>query len=87
MGEAIIQKNIIRYLQLRGFKVYKIADRFRAGIPDIYAARNGQSYWLEVKTPAGKPTKLQELELRQLNDAGITALVVRSVEDVQAVVS
>jgi Holliday junction resolvase len=84
MSEAKIQKDIMRYLQLRGFKVYKIADRFRAGIPDIYAARDGQSYWLEVKAPAGKTTRLQEMELRQLNDA---ALVVRSVEDVKAVVS
>lgn len=87
MSEAKIQKDIMRYLQLRGFKVYKIADRFRAGIPDIYAARDGQSYWLEVKAPSGKTTRLQEMELRQLNDAGIPALVVRSVEDVKAVVA
>lgn len=82
MGEALIQRNIIKYLKSRGFKVYKISDRFRAGIPDLYAARDGWSVWIEVKAPAGKLTKLQELELEQLRAAGIPAMVARSVEDV-----
>ena len=84
MGEALIQRNIIKYLQLHGFKVYKISDRFRAGIPDLYAARDGFSVWIEVKAPAGKLTKLQVLELEQLRDAGIPSMVARSVEDVSA---
>lgn len=87
MSETLIQRDIMKYLQLRGFLVYKLSDRFRSGIPDIYAARDGKSYWLEVKTPSGKITKLQEYELTRLRAAGVTARVVRSVGDVMAVVA
>lgn len=84
MREAVIQKNIIRYLQLRGFKVYKISDRFRAGIPDLYVARNGWSCWIEVKAPGGRLSTLQAHEIDQLRAVGITVLVAHSVEDVKA---
>ena len=83
MSEALIQRNIIKYLQLRGFKVYKISDRFRAGIPDLYACRYGKSYWFEVKGPGGRVSKIQEYEIEQLRAAGANASVVRSIEDVK----
>jgi Holliday junction resolvase len=73
----------MKYLQLRGFKVYKISDRFRAGIPDLYACRHGKSYWFEVKAPGGRVSKIQEYELGQLRAAGANASVVRSIEDVK----
>jgi Holliday junction resolvase len=87
MLEAKIQRDIMRYLQLRGFKVYKISDRFRSGIPDLYACRDGRSIWFEVKTPDGRLSKLQEHEIRQLLAAGAQACVVRSVEDVKSVLA
>lgn len=87
MSEALIQKSIIKYLQLRGFKVYKISDRFRAGIPDLYACRDGLSCWIEVKAPGGRLSKLQEFEIDQLRAAGITVLVAHSVEDVKAMLA
>jgi Holliday junction resolvase len=77
----------MRYLQLQGFKVYKISDRFRSGIPDLYAVRRGQHYWLEVKDEKGRVSKIQEYELSQLQDHGATARVVRSVADVRGVIS
>ena len=57
-----------------------------AGIPDIIACIGGRFYGFEVKTGAGKPTKLQEAVMRKINAAGGTALVVRSVDEVRAVV-
>ena len=57
-----------------------------AGIPDIIACIDGHFYGFEVKTETGKPTKLQEAVIRKINAAGGTALVVRSVDEVRAVV-
>ncbi len=57
-----------------------------AGIPDIIACIGGRFYGFEVKTETGKPTKLQEAVMRKINAAGGTALVVRSVDEVRAVV-
>lgn len=56
-----------------------------AGIPDIIACIGGRFYGFEVKTDTGKPTKLQEAVMRKINAAGGTALVVRSVDEVRAV--
>ena len=57
-----------------------------AGIPDIIACIGGRFYGFEVKTDTGKPTKLQEAVMRKINAAGGTALVVRTVDEVRAVV-
>ena len=58
-----------------------------AGIPDIIACIDGRFYGFEVKTEKGKVTKLQEATLRKIQKAGGVAAVVRSVEDVDAVLA
>ena len=58
-----------------------------AGIPDIIACINGHFCGFEVKTDVGKPTKLQEATIRKILAAGGTAVVVRSVDEVKAVVN
>lgn len=57
-----------------------------AGIPDIIACINGHFYGFEVKTNVGKTTKLQEATIRKILAAGGTAVVVRSVDEVKAIV-
>lgn len=54
-----------------------------AGIPDIICCYRGRFYGLEVKTEVGKPTKLQKATIRKINEAGGTAVVVRSVDEVK----
>lgn len=56
-----------------------------AGIPDIIACADGRFYGFEVKIDTGRPTKLQEAAIRKILAAGGTALVVRSVDEVRAV--
>ena len=58
-----------------------------AGIPDIIACINGHFCGFEVKTDIRKPTKLQEATIRKILAAGGTAVVVRSVDEVKAVVN
>jgi Holliday junction resolvase len=58
-----------------------------AGIPDIICCYRGHFVALEVKTPKGKTTPLQEFNIKQINRAGGTAVVVRGLEDVKVVLN
>ena len=56
-----------------------------AGIPDVICCLDGRFFAFEVKTPEGRLTKLQEHTIQTIKDAGGHAYVVRSVDDVKAV--
>lgn len=58
-----------------------------AGIPDIICCYHGHFVALEVKTAKGKTTALQELNIKQINSAGGTAVIVRSLDDVKTIIS
>lgn len=58
-----------------------------AGIPDIIACYKGRFIALEAKVGKNKPTKLQAATIDKIRQAGGTAAVVYSVEDVKAVIS
>ena len=58
-----------------------------AGIPDIIVCHKGRFIALEAKVGRNTPTKLQAATIDQNRKAGGTAVVVYSVEDVQAVIS
>ena len=57
-----------------------------AGIPDIIACVDGRFYGFEVKTETGKPTGLQEATIRKILNAGGVAVIVRSVDEVRAII-
>lgn len=87
--EADIVKRILRYLKsIPGCFCWKEHGGMygTAGIPDVIACFNGHFYGFEVKTEIGRPTKLQEATIRKITEAGGTATVVRSVDEVRAVV-
>lgn len=89
MKESDIVKAIMKYLKAvpRCFAWKEHGGMYgTAGIPDIIACINGRFFGFEVKTESGKPTKLQEATIRKIFAAGGTAVVVRSVDEVQAVI-
>ena len=90
MKEADIVKAILRYLKTvpKCFFWKEHGGMYgTAGIPDIIACIEGRFYGFEVKTEDGRPTKLQESTIRKIKNAGGIALIVRSVEDVKAVIA
>ena len=90
MKESDIVKAIIKYLKSvpQCFCWKEHGGMYgTAGIPDIIACINGHFCRFEVKTDIGKPTKLQESTIRKILAAGGTAVVVRSVDEVKAVVN
>ena len=89
MKEADIVKAILRYLKtVPGCFAWKEHGGMYgpAGIPDIICCYCGCFYGFEVKTNTGKPTKLQLSTIKKINEAGGIALIVRSVNDVKAVI-
>jgi hypothetical protein len=58
-----------------------------AGIPDIVACIGGRFMAFEVKTEKGKLTKLQEETIKKILAAGGMAFVVRTVDEVQAILN
>jgi hypothetical protein len=57
-----------------------------SGLPDIVCCYKGRFIGLEVKTDKGKTTVLQEVTLRRIRNAGGIVAVVRSVDEVLAVI-
>ena len=57
-----------------------------AGIPDIIACIDGRFFGFEVKNESGKPTRLQKAMIQKILSAGGIAAVVRSVEEVRALI-
>jgi len=86
--EKTITNNIIRYLNsLPACYARKIhSSRYASGFPDIVCVKGGRTYWLEVKRPGGKPTKLQEVELGKWQEAGATVAVVHSLDEAKHVI-
>jgi hypothetical protein len=60
----------------------------KSGRPDIIGCYKGLFLGLECKAGKGKPTKLQELNLRQIGEAGGYALIVdeTNVDDLAALI-
>lgn len=90
MSEKEIVSKILRYLKTvpKCFAWKEHGGVYgTAGIPDIIACIDGRFYAFEVKAPEGKPTKLQEATIRKILAAGGTAVVVRSVDEVRAVIN
>ena len=56
-----------------------------AGIPDVIACADGRFVAFEVKTETGKLSRLQEVTLGRIRDAGGKAYVVRSAAEVAAI--
>lgn len=54
----------------------------RLGTPDVLGCIDGRMYALEVKTATGRASERQLFELRQWQDAGAVAAVVRGPSDV-----
>ena len=94
MTENDIQRGIIDYLKARGYEVIRInAGGYRGrtrlappGTPDVLAlGDNGQTLWLEVKTATGTASAAQVAWHNKMRQRGHRVEVVRSVEEVEAV--
>ncbi|GAV21591.1 VRR-NUC domain-containing protein [Carboxydothermus pertinax] len=85
MRERDIQALIKQYLQLKGWFVVKIHQSLGSyrGIADLYALKDGEHVWIEVKTPKGRTSKYQERFKEEIESHGGRYIVARGIEDLQ----
>jgi len=88
-SEANIQRQIKEYLQWHGWFVVKIHQSLGSykGIADLYALKDGQHVWIEVKTSKGKLSMYQEAFKREVIRHGGEYIVARSIEDIEEYLS
>ncbi|MFW5895173.1 MAG: hypothetical protein ACOCT9_00365 [archaeon] len=72
MKENYFQKKVKQSLESDGFIVMNFADLFTGGIPDTYAAKDGISYWLELKVTNKNPGQTVHLDDRKSSERGFT---------------
>lgn len=86
--ENRIVTNILSALRKRGIYARRIhGSMFQVpGFPDILCCINGLFVTFEVKTEAGRLSKIQEHEIAKIRQAGGMAGVVRSVSETVAIV-
>lgn len=84
MSEQQIQKRILDHLaKLPNTWSVKVISANKNGVPDILACVNGKFVAIEVKTPTGRVSPLQEYQINRINNSGGLAAVARSVDDVK----
>ena len=70
--EKTITNSIIRYAKEAGLWHMKIhgGPYQTPGIPDLLIIKEGRAYFLEVKQPGKRPTKLQEQRMEDIRKRG-----------------
>lgn len=89
MTETEIQKAIIDYLKMRGYKVFRMnagrasfkAQSLPKGTPDLLAISKYKTIWIEVKTSTGKLSKNQIEMILFLQNCNHKVIVARSIDD------
>ena len=72
MKEQQLQTKRIKELEAQGFYVIKLVSTNKNGIPDLIAIPpNSDVFFIEVKGPNGRLSKLQEFRIKELNNHGI----------------
>lgn len=95
--ERTIQRRIVNGLRKAGYVVWHIPnggsrhtqeagnlkrDGVMAGVPDLWVlARDGRSWWLEVKRPGGKLSDAQRYQHKVLSDRGQRVALVTSLDE------
>lgn len=89
MLESTLQRKIQKYLKdnLSNSVVWKNhGNQYSVlGLPDIMCVYMGKIICIEVKVLGNKPTKLQQITLKKMADAGAITGVAYSVEDVKKI--
>jgi Holliday junction resolvase len=86
MTEAALQARIKKAMEAAGWLVLRPITNSTAGWPDLFCLRAGRTCFIEVKQPGNKPTRLQAVRHRQLEDQGFMVIIATSTEDVRPLI-
>lgn len=77
MSEAKFQNKLIKSLEKEGYYVLKLIKTNKNGIPDLIAIKPNEVRFIEVKGPKTPLTKLQHYRIKELQNLGIDAQIIR----------
>jgi len=80
--ERDVENHLRKRVKAAGGKVFKWASPAQRGVPDDIVLLHGQVWFIEVKAPSGKLTKLQELMGSYIREYTDNYAVLWSKEDV-----
>jgi hypothetical protein len=85
LSETRLKEKVLAMLkkEFRDVWVYKTADRWKSGIPDVLVCKEGRFFAAELKVGKNKATRLQLSVLRKIQRAGGRVAVCRSVDQVR----
>ncbi len=79
--EKVLEKNLIRRVNKLGGLALKYHNSFDTAFPDrLVLLPGGKTWWVELKSPLKKPTKLQKLKINKLRALGFKVSVVDSLK-------
>jgi len=83
--ETAVKKSIRDYLKLSGWFTFSIMQGLGSyrGIADIYAIKNGNGLWIEVKAGKGKQSDYQIRFEKDIKDKGGHYILAYQVEDIE----
>lgn len=94
-SEHAIMQSILEWLYYKGWMCWRhnsgmvrtihntMVRMGVAGMPDVFALKDGFLIGVEVKRPGKKPTDIQERMMKELREHGAGTVVATSVEDVE----
>ena len=85
LSETKLKNKVLKFIKSNypDAWIYKAADRFTSGIPDLLICRKGLFYAIELKVGSNKATPIQEFVMREIRRAGGRVSVCRCIEDVK----
>ena len=85
LSETRLKNKVIQFIKREypGVWVYKTADRWTSGIPDLLLCIEGRFYAIELKVGRNQPTKIQRYVIEKIRVSGGRAGVCRSVEEIR----
>ncbi len=75
MTEKILEQCLRHEVLRLGGLCWKFTSPGLAGVPDRIVILNGQVIFIELKGDNGKIAKIQEYRLKQIQDAGVKAII------------
>ena len=85
LSETRLKNKVIQFIKREypGVWVYKAADRWTSGIPDLLLCIEGRFYAIELKVGRNQPTRIQRYVIEKIRASGGKAEVCRNVDEVR----
>ena len=83
MIESRLERKIVNWLISQGCIVHKISSSHQPGFPDRIVVHPRFTFYLELKTKAGRLLPAQKIVHKLIQNHGISVYVVRSLDEVK----